>query len=363
MVRRGREAGLDKWQKRALARKKARQRELRRKMAAAAMLLMIGILAAVFAAVRISRNRGSADSSAVRTLSTADAADNHPGGVSAENAGSTGLSASDSAAQPSAGLSSASAAGTASSGNDSVIAAESAVQESSVQETIPDRSGFAVDPAKTDWNYADPDVKTIYLTFDDGPSSNTQNILDILDRYGVKATFFVTAENPEYQDYMKTEFDKGHTVGLHTYSHDYEAVYASADAYFSDLQKIGDIVKSEIGFVPCFIRFPGGSSNEISKKYSAGIMTELAKDVQDNGYQYWDWNASSGDGADETAEQTVANATSYASQNIVLLMHDSANKDTTVAALPQVIEYYKNQGYTFRALDRTSTVVHHTIFN
>ena len=277
------------------------------------------------------------------------------------------FAAAGSAAGTSSGVSAAgSAAGAASSvstaGN--VIAPQAVTESSLAQSVIPDRSDFAVDSEKTGWNYDNPSVKTIYLTFDDGPSKETQSILDTLDKYGVKATFFVTSEDPSCQDMIKTEFDKGHTVGLHTYSHEYSQIYASTDAYFEDLRKIASVVKGEIGFVPCFIRFPGGSSNESSEEYCTGIMTALAQDVQDVGYQYWDWNVSCGDGTTETTEDTVANATADSGlTNIVLLMHDAEDKESTADALPAIIEYYKNKGYTFRALDRTSTVCHHKIAN
>ena len=149
------------------------------------------------------------------------------------------------------------------------------------------------------------DEKVVYLTLDDGPSKNTQAVLDILDKYNAKATFFVTGAMPEYKDMIKKAYDKGHTIGMHTYSHDYAKVYASVDAYFQDLDQIGQLVKEEIGYVPCFIRFPGGSSNTISASYTKGIMTTLTQEVQARGYQYYDWNGSSGDGAVRTTEQLV----------------------------------------------------------
>ena len=102
---------------------------------------------------------------------------------------------------------------------------------------------------------------------------------------------------------IKKAYDKGHTIGMHTYSHDYAKVYASVDAYFQDLDQIGQLVKEEIGYVPCFIRFPGGSSNTISASYTKGIMTTLTQEVQARGYQYYDWNGSSGDGSVRTTEE------------------------------------------------------------
>lgn len=226
-----------------------------------------------------------------------------------------------------------------------------------------DRSGFAVQPGNVPGSQEQTQEKVVYLTLDDGPSPNTQPVLDILDKYQVKATFFVTNGMPEYSHMIKEAYDRGHTIGLHTYSHDYASVYASQDAYFSDLEAIGEVVREQIGYVPCFIRFPGGSSNTVSRKYTSGIMTALAQEVQNRGYQYYDWNASSGDGGVLSTEELVNNATSFNENNIILLSHDSAAKQTTVEALPRIIEHYQSLGYEFRALDRDTYVPHHGINN
>jgi peptidoglycan/xylan/chitin deacetylase (PgdA/CDA1 family) len=224
---------------------------------------------------------------------------------------------------------------------------------------------FAVDPNReTEWSYEPNGRKVVYLTIDDGPSENTQAVLDILDKYNCKATFFVTGINTDYAYQIKEEYRRGHTVGLHTYSHDYAQVYASRDAYFSDLDAIGNLVREQIGFVPCFIRFPGGSSNGVSADYSVGIMSALVNDVQAAGYQYYDWNASSGDGSDHTADELYSYACEYDDlDNVVLLCHDSATKQTTVEALPRIIEHYQGLGYTFEAIDRTTIVPHHGVNN
>lgn len=225
---------------------------------------------------------------------------------------------------------------------------------------------FEVDPARTQWNFEAPQTKTVYLTFDDGPSANTQPVLDILDQYGIKATFFVTGINPDYLSMISECYRRGHTIGMHTYSHDYEQVYASVDAYWQDLGQIADVVRQQIGYVPCFIRFPGGSSNTISANYTLGIMSELAQEVVNEGYQYYDWDASCGDGAVHTADELVEATkadTAYGYQSIVFLMHDGAEKQTTVEALPRIIEYFQSEGYTFAPIDRSTCVPHHGIGN
>lgn len=207
--------------------------------------------------------------------------------------------------------------------------------------------------------------KIVYLTFDDGPSANTKKILDILDKYNAKATFFVTGTNQKYNYLIKEAHNKGHTIALHTYCHDYSRVYKSVDSYFEDLTKIGDMVKKEIGFVPRFIRFPGGSSNTISRRYCSGIMTQLTKEVKNRGYQYYDWNADSTDasGNNVAVSQLIANGTSSYATNINLLCHDTDAKGTTVQALPSIIQHYQQLGYQFKGIDENSFTPHQSVNN
>ena len=223
---------------------------------------------------------------------------------------------------------------------------------------------FAVDPNRTDWNFSTNGRKTVYLTIDDGPSAMTEQVLDILDRYGCKATFFVVGHNEDYFPMIAEAYRRGHTIGLHSMTHDYAYVYSSTGAYYEDLDAIGQVVKDQIGFVPCFIRFPGGSSNMISANYTPGIMTVLTQDVQEKGYQYYDWNISVGDGSEHTTEEIIGYGTANeGDENIMLLCHDSATKQTTVDALPAIIEHYQSLGYSFEAIDRNSWVCHHGVSN
>lgn len=242
-----------------------------------------------------------------------------------------------------------------------------------VKYTVKDRSGNAdtftrnVKVLKKVVTKAVPssEEKIVYLTFDDGPSENTKKIIDILDKYDAKATFFVTGNNKKCNKYIKEAYEKGHTIGLHTYSHDYKEVYSSMDAYFDDLNKIGQMVKEQIGFVPKYIRFPGGSSNTKSASYCKGLMTTLVSEVQNRGYQYYDWNADSTDAAgnNRPVSVIVKNATQSKAKNINLLMHDTAAKSTTVEALPKIIEHYQKLGYTFKGIDDTSFTPHHGVNN
>lgn len=207
--------------------------------------------------------------------------------------------------------------------------------------------------------------KIIYLTIDDGPSANTPAILDILDRYQVKATFFVTAQCPQYYHYIGLAAAKGHAIGLHTYSHDYAAVYASDQAYFNDLQRISDIVVEQSGQRSMILRFPGGSSNTISANYNTGIMSRLTKAVQQRGYRYFDWNSSSGDGNSAAPSATlIANAKSYGGRSpLMFLSHDHAGSRSSVEALPAIIEYYQGLGYAFLTIDTSTNGYHHGVQN
>lgn len=207
------------------------------------------------------------------------------------------------------------------------------------------------------------DAKVVYLTFDDGPSSNTQPILDILDEYGCGATFFVM--NSDYRDEYKNIVDHGHAIALHTYTHDFYDVYASVDDYFDDLDRISDLVYEKTGVRSKLIRFPGGSSNTISRGVNYGIMSELVDEVEDRGYHYFDWNTDSEDasGNNISANHIYSSSTSSSADYIILLMHDTDAKDTTVEALPDVIEYYLDQGYYFLSLNENSPTVHHGVNN
>jgi len=208
--------------------------------------------------------------------------------------------------------------------------------------------------------------KVVALTFDDGPSGNvTPKLLKLLEKYDAKATFFVIGTNEKCYDYIKQAYDAGHTIGLHSFSHDYSHIYSSTDNFFEDLQKISDVVEKLTGEKSYITRFPGGSSNSISANYTEGIMTELTEMLPEKGYQYFDWNVSSGDASadDVPAETLIANSTSSNDQHIIILMHDTDEKNTTVEALPAIIEYYQAKGYEFRGLEIDSYSAHHNVFN
>lgn len=183
-------------------------------------------------------------------------------------------------------------------------------------------------------------VQKIYLTFDDGPSIYTEEILDILKRYNVKATFFVTGMNmPQYKDCLQKILDDGHTLGIHTYSHVYNDIYESLEAFQEDFYKLRDYIYECTGEDIKIYRFPGGSSNTI---VSNQVREQIMKWLKEENIQYYDWNVSSGDAsntllsAEEIAENCI-NGIKKCNTAIVLL-HDSGGKKSTIEALPLIIE-------------------------
>ncbi|MFG6368425.1 MAG: polysaccharide deacetylase [Lachnospiraceae bacterium] len=190
------------------------------------------------------------------------------------------------------------------------------------------------------WNGSEDsasDIRRVYLTFDDGPSINTDRILDILAQYGVKATFFVVGKNGYTEQYQRI-VEEGHTLGMHSYSHRYSEIYASLDAYKEDLTKLHDFLYELTGEDCNIVRFPGGSSNTISKV----DMQELIHYLNQENMVYFDWNVSSGDASGESknADQIVNNVLNQIDKynNVVILFHDAAGKGTTVDALSEIIE-------------------------
>ena len=205
--------------------------------------------------------------------------------------------------------------------------------------------------------------KIIYLTFDDGPSAYTSKLLDILAKYNVKATFFVTGNGDD--NMILREYQEGHQVGLHTNTHDYSYLYSSVDNYYADLNAVRDRVKRITGYDSKLIRFPGGSSNTVSMSYDGGIgiMSYLSRDVQIKGFEYYDWNVSSGDaGGTYTSDGVYYNVINQlGTGSNVVLQHDV--KGFSVDAVERIIQYGLNNGYVFRRLELTSHKAHHGIAN
>ena len=193
----------------------------------------------------------------------------------------------------------------------------------------------------------------IWLTFDDGPSANlTPKVLDILKKENVKATFFVINYSESNEPLIKRIVAEGHTIGIHGYSHEYSKIYKSKETFMNNIYTLQDKIYKSTGVKSMYIRFPGGSSNTVSRKYCKGIMTELTKEVLSKGFKYFDWNISSGDaGGAKNAKAVYKNVTKNLSKkrgNLVLC-HDIHQK--TLEALPDIIKYAKKEGYTFARID------------
>lgn len=192
----------------------------------------------------------------------------------------------------------------------------------------------------------------IFLTFDDGPSPNTDRILDVLKEKGVKATFFVTAQNPseENMNRMKRIVDEGHTIAIHSYTHDYHQIYASVEAYLDDFYKMYQKIYEVTGVKASIFRFPGGSNTG----YNKAIRDEVVAEMTRRGFTFYDWNIDSSDasGNNIAASKLVQHtlSTSEGFNHGIVLMHDLGTKATTADALPEIIDGLCAQGYTFDKL-------------
>lgn len=199
-----------------------------------------------------------------------------------------------------------------------------------------------------------------YITFDDGPSANTEKILKILKEHNVKATFFVdgtAAGNKQMMGLYKEITDDGHTIAMHSYSHDYKTLYASAESFEDDLDKIHSLIYNETGVDSKIYRFPGGSGNTVSR-LDIGIYAAV---LHRHGYEYWDWNVYPGDpdgkklSADQIAENVLDDIDSYRTAEI--LLHDTGTKNTTVEALPAIIEGLLDRNIRILPMDENTPLI------
>ena len=205
----------------------------------------------------------------------------------------------------------------------------------------PDREGEAVTGGRV-----------CCLTFDDGPSANTGRVLEILDRYGVKGTFFVvgsSASTAAGQERLRRIAAAGHAIGMHSWSHDYKKVYASVESFLEEFDRLYQYIHEVTGAYPSVYRFPGGSLNG----YDRGVYQEIIAEMTRRGFVYYDWNASAQDATvtPRPARDIAADCLrGVGREPAVVLCHDSGARGTTVDALPAVIEGYQNAGYAFSAL-------------
>ncbi len=201
--------------------------------------------------------------------------------------------------------------------------------------------------------------KVVYLTFDDGPGANTSNLLDVLDKYNVKATFFVNGFTG-YEEQLNRMLDEGFSLGMHTYTHDYSVVYGSMEGFKSEVTQIQDYLEDATGVKPFLFRFPGGSSNTVTQIPIASCITYLKQ----QNITYFDWNVSSGDGDDGlTSDKVYNNVMKGIKSNdvSVVLMHDSTARMTTYEAVPRIIESLQAMDALILPITSDTVPVHHNV--
>lgn len=194
--------------------------------------------------------------------------------------------------------------------------------------------------------------KTAFLTFDDGPSDNTDTILQTLKSEGVKATFFVIGQTGEKDlTRMRRIVEEGHTIGMHSYSHSYNKIYASVEAFLGDMYQVFKLIKVTTGVTPTCFRFPGGSINDYNKAVHKNIKAEMMR----RGFVPYDWNVSGGDASSKsyTPDQLTQNVLSGISgkNRAIVLMHDAAAKKSTAQAVGQMIAGIRDKGFSLETLD------------
>lgn len=201
--------------------------------------------------------------------------------------------------------------------------------------------------------------KRVYLTFDDGPSVYTGQILDVLKANNVKATFFVIGRDEEFYSYYKRIVDEGHTIGMHSYSHVYQDFYASKESFAEELTKLNDLIYNVTGTKSTIFRFPGGSSNNVSSL----PVQEYIDYLNDNNIDYYDWNSLSGDAVTNglSPQQLVNNIMNDVSKNedSIVLMHDLQTTHATVESLQLLIDTLKRDGYEILPIDENTPLIQH----
>lgn len=206
-------------------------------------------------------------------------------------------------------------------------------------------------------------LKRVYLTFDDGPSCHTERILNILNEYGVKATFFVNGKEADsLKPLYKRIVDEGHQIGMHSYTHVYHDIYANTDAFTYDLDRIQAYIYEQSGVLPTIYRFPGGTSNTVSRV----SMSEFAEILDQRGIRYYDWNVLSGDASSAngiSSSAIVNNVIGGAlnQEDAIVLLHDLPEKKSSVEALPVILDYFKGMGVEILPIDENTIQYHQPV--
>jgi len=200
-----------------------------------------------------------------------------------------------------------------------------------------------------------PDEKVVYFTFDDGPWTGTPRLLDILDKYNIKACFFVTAQYMDTEpliNMLKQIKDRGHNVAVHSLTHNYKQIYASVDAFMADYDAMDDLIFKATGEHSTMLRFPGGSN----ASYNKAIRPQLLQAVRDRGIVYFDWNSFDGDVEGKRGQELIDQTIRQVNENThsILLMHDMPNTAFVHDALPTIIERLQADGYKFELLNENT---------
>lgn len=206
----------------------------------------------------------------------------------------------------------------------------------------------------------------ICLTFDDGPSSVTPEVLDVLKENNIKATFFILDYSEQSKSMIQRIIDEGHTLAIHGMSHDYSKIYASAEATLENFTSLQKKIKKDFNYDVKYVRFPGGASNTISRNYCEGVMTEAVKKVQEESLEYYDWNVDVDDaGSARTPSEIYNNFVDGILPGVenIVLMHDGEGHMPTAKALQEIINYAKENGYVFTAISKNTTPAKHSVNN
>lgn len=226
-------------------------------------------------------------------------------------------------------------------------------------ENVPESQEGSTDVTQPDATVTNSNGKRVYLTFDDGPSIYTGQILDVLKANNIKATFFVIGREEEFYEYYKRIVDEGHTIGMHSYTHVYQDFYASKESFAEELTKLNDLIYNVTGTKSTIFRFPGGSSNSVSSL----AVEEYIDYLNENDIDYYDWNSLSGDAVTNglSPEQLVNNIMNDVSQNedSIVLMHDLQTTHTTVESLQLLIDTLKTEGYEILPIDENTPLIQH----
>lgn len=246
---------------------------------------------------------------------------------------------------------------------ESVISVEQVVENVNEKSAAsPDGNAETSDPVKNgtilENALEEGENRKVYLTFDDGPSENTAKILDILKEKNVKATFFVIGqEDEESKEMYQRIVAEGHTLGMHSFSHKYSVIYQSLEAFSEDMAHLQSYLSEVTGVTPEILRFPGGSSNQVSNT----DMTEFIRFLNEKGITYYDWNVASGDATSQayTPDELVQNVMNDVGryETSIVLMHDASNKSGTVEALPVMIDKLQELGVELLPIDENTTPI------